>query len=283
MKQADWDSVSVNCRCDRSEKITEILEEFGAESVSVLVSDDDRTTITALYELGGLDPDQLFSNLEKYRQGDVLFQIKQEILHGRDWVRESQDRFEPILVNDKLMIVSPWHKTDKSKTKVLTINPGLSFGTGHHPTTRMCLEFLTGQNLFDCEVVDFGCGSGILGLAALKLGCRFAWGVDSDNDALDESTDNAERNSLGFHYLAIHSSCVPSDICADLIVANLHLDALLELSGTFKSFLTESGCLVMSGILRSQVDQVQTAYEDMFDLDMKFEDNWALIAGVRKS
>ena len=284
MKQTDWNSVSVNCRFDQSDQITEVLEEFGAGSVSLLAPDeDDRTTITALYELDGLDLDQLFSNLENLRQGDVQFQITQEILHGRDWVKESQDKFEPILVNDELWIVSPWHKVDDSEAKVVTINPGMSFGTGHHPTTRMCLEFLAKHDLSDYEVVDFGCGSGILALAALKLGCRFAWGVDLDNDALDESTDNAERNDLSFRFMAVHPNSLPSDISADLILANLHLDILLELTGTLKSFLSESGWLVMSGILRSQVEQVRKAYEHAFDLDVKYESNWAMIAGERKS
>ena len=284
MKQTDWNSVSVSCRFDQSDQITEVLEEFGAGSVSLLAPDeDDRTTITALYELDGLDLDQLFSNLENLRQGDVQFQITQEILHGRDWVKESQDKFEPILVNDEMWIVSPWHKVDDSEAKVVTINPGMSFGTGHHPTTRMCLEFLAEHDLSNCEVVDFGCGSGILALAALRLGCRFAWGVDLDNDALDESTDNAERNDLSFRFMAVHPNSLPSDISADLILANLHLDILLELSGTLKSFLSESGWLVMSGILRSQVEQVRKAYEHAFDLEVKYENNWAMIAGERKS
>ena len=284
MKQTDWNSVSVNCRFDQSDQITEVLEEFGAGSVSVLApDDDDRTTVTALYELDGLDLDQLFSDLEKFQHDDRQFQITQEILHGRDWVKESQDKFEPILVNDEMWIVSPWHKVDDSEAKVVTINPGMSFGTGHHPTTRMCLEFLAKHDLSDCEVVDFGCGSGILALAALKLGCRFAWGVDMDNDALDESTDNAERNDLSFRFMAVHPNSLPSDISADLILANLHLDILLELTGTLKSFLSESGWLVMSGILRSQVEQVQSAYEDTFDLEVKFEGNWAMISGEKGS
>ena len=284
MKQTDWNSVSVSCRFDQSDQITEVLEEFGAGSVSVLApDDDDRTTVTALYELDGLDLDQLFSDLEKFQHDDRQFLITQEILHGRDWVKESQDKFEPILVNDELWIVSPWHKVDAPEAKVVTINPGMSFGTGHHPTTRMCLEFLAKHDLSDYEIVDFGCGSGILALAALKLGCRFAWGVDLDNDALDESTDNAERNDLSFRFMAVHPNSLPSDISADLILANLHLDILLELSRTLKSFLSESGWLVMSGILRSQVEQVQSAYEDTFDLEVKYENNWAMSAGERKS
>ncbi len=284
MNNSDWNSVSVSCGCDRSDSVTEILEEFGAGSVSVLVPDDDnRTTVTALYDLDELNLESLFDKLESLRQDDDRFQIKQEILHGRDWVRESQNRFKPILVNDRLWIVSPWHEIESSVTDKVTINPGLSFGTGHHPTTRMCIEFLTGHRLEDCEVVDFGCGSGILALSALKLGCRFAWGVDTDSDALDESADNADRNNMGFRFMAIHSDNLPSDIQVNLILANLHLDVLLELSETLKSMVHDDGWLVMSGILRSQMKQIKEEYEDTFDLDVNYEDNWVLMSGRKKT
>ena len=284
MKNSDFNSVSVSCGCDLSDSVSEILEEFGASSVSVLVpNDDNRTTVTALYELDELNLELLFSNLELLRRDDDQFQIKQETLHGRDWVRESQNRFKPILINDRLWIMSPWHKPDSSVTDTVTINPGLSFGTGHHPTTRMCIEFLTNHRLDDCEVVDFGCGSGILALSALKLGCRFAWGVDTDEDALDESADNADRNDMGFRFMAIHPSNLPSDICADVVLANLHLDALLELSETLKTLVYDDGWLVMSGILRSQMKQIKQEYEDAFDLDVNYEDNWVLVFGRKKT
>ncbi len=284
MKNSDLNSVSVSCGCGLSDSVSEILEEFGASSVSVLVpNDDNRTTVTALYELDELNLELLFSNLELLRRDDDQFQIKQETLHGRDWVRESQNRFKPILINDKLWIMSPWHKSDSSVTETVTINPGLSFGTGHHPTTRMCIEFLTNHRLDDCEVVDFGCGSGILALSALKLGCRFAWGVDTDEDALDESADNADRNDMGFRFMAIHPSNLPSDICADVVLANLHLDALLELSETLKTLVYDDGWLVMSGILRSQMKQIKQEYEDAFDLDVNYEDNWVLVFGRKKT
>ena len=284
MKNSDLNSVSVSCGCDLSDSVSEILEEFGASSVSVLVpNDDNRTTVTALYELDELNLELLFSNLELLRRDDDQFQIKQETLHGRDWVRESQNRFKPILINDRLWIMSPWHKPDSSVTDTVTINPGLSFGTGHHPTTRMCIEFLTNHRLDDCEVVDFGCGSGILALSALKLGCRFAWGVDTDDDALDESADNADRNDMGFRFMAIHPSNLPSDICADVVLANLHLDALLQLSETLKTLVYDDGWLVMSGILRSQMKQIKQEYEDAFDLDLNYEDNWVLVFGRKKT
>ena len=284
MKNSDFNSVSVSCGCDLSDSVSEILEEFGASSVSVLVpNDDNRTTVTALYELDELNLELLFSNLELLRRDDDQFQIKQETLHGRDWVRESQNRFKPILINDRLWIMSPWHKPDSSVTDTVTINPGLSFGTGHHPTTRMCIEFLTNHRLDDCEVVDFGCGSGILALSALRLGCRFAWGVDTDDDALDESADNADRNDMGFRFMAIHPSNLPSDICADVVLANLHLDTLLELSETLKSLVYDDGWLVMSGILRSQMKQIKQEYEDAFDLDVNYEDNWVLVFGRKKT
>ena len=284
MKNSDFNSVSVSCGCDLSDSVSEILEEFGASSVSVLVpNDDNRTTVTALYELDELNLELLFSNLELLRRDDDQFQIKQETLHGRDWVRESQNRFKPILINDRLWIMSPWHKPDSSVTDTVTINPGLSFGTGHHPTTRMCIEFLTNHRLDDCEVVDFGCGSGILALSALRLGCRFAWGVDTDEDALDESADNADRNDMGFRFMAIHPSNLPSDICADVVLANLHLDALLELSETLKTLVYDDGWLVMSGILRSQMKQIKQEYEDAFDLDVNYEDNWVLVFGRKKT
>ena len=284
MKNSDLNSVSVSCGCGLSDSVSEILEEFGASSVSVLVpNDDNRTTVTALYELDELNLELLFSNLELLRRDDDQFQIKQETLHGRDWVRESQNRFKPILINDRLWIMSPWHKPDSSVTDTVTINPGLSFGTGHHPTTRMCIEFLTNHRLDDCEVVDFGCGSGILALSALRLGCRFAWGVDTDDDALDESADNADRNDMGFRFMAIHPSNLPSDICADVVLANLHLDALLELSETLKTLVYDDGWLVMSGILRSQMKQIKQEYEDAFDLDVNYEDNWVLVFGRKKT
>ena len=284
MSNPDWNCVTVRCGYDQSELITETLEKFGAVSVSITVADsDEQTSVTALYDLDGLNLNALVEELETFRQGNEQFQVEQEILHGRDWVRESQNRFKPLLVNDRLWIISPWHEIESTTADVVTINPGLSFGTGHHPTTRMCLEFLTRHNLSDCEVIDFGCGSGILALSALKLGCRFAWGVDIDSDALDESADNAERNDLGFRYMAIHPDNLPGDIRVNLVLANLQLDMLVELSETLKSLVAENGWLVMSGILNSQVDQIREVYGDSFELNIEQEENWVMVVGENKT
>ncbi|MDE0309177.1 MAG: 50S ribosomal protein L11 methyltransferase [Acidiferrobacterales bacterium] len=284
MSGSDYTSVAICCGYDMSGSVTEILEIFATCSVSILAPDNDnRTTVTALYEPGSLDLELLFSELEPLAQEDDQFRIKQEIVRDRDWVRDSQNGFKPILISGRLRICAPWHETDASSTNSLIINPGLSFGTGHHATTRMCIEFLTERVLYDCEIVDFGCGSGILALSALKLGSRFAWGIDTDCVALDESTDNADLNNLGFKFIAVHPDDFLSDVQPDVVLANLHLDALLELSETLKSLVYDDGWLAMSGVLRSQVKPVVHEYEDTFDLNVRHDDDWALISGRKKT
>ncbi len=282
MKEPDWNCVSINCSSDLSETVSEILEGFGAQSVSTTVPDSDgRTDVTALFDSDNMDLDLLQERLKSANCGDDRFRFTQNILHGRDWVLDSQSRFEPILVNDTLWIKAPWHELDVAPKPVLTINPGMSFGTGHHETTHMCLEFLTNHILSDCEVVDFGCGSGILALAAVKLGARFAWGVDIDNDALDESTSNAELNGLSHRFLAVQTDSLPDDVSADVVMANLHLELLIEFADLFDSLISPDGWLVMSGILSSQTDLVSQAYNNKFDLHLRSIGNWSILYGHR--
>ena len=142
----------------------------------------------------------------------------------------------------------------------IIINPGISFGTGHHETTWLCAKLLSDLELKGCSVIDYGCGSGVLAISALKLGAAFAWGVDIDPDAVTDSRDNAVLNGVDGNYRCSLPEELPKTFQADIVVANIFADALVGLSDELTRLTRPGGWLILSGILQSQINQVCNAY-----------------------
>lgn len=198
----------------------------------------------------------------------------------RDWVTFTQEQFKPLQIANKLWIIPPWELTDQYAKPILVMNPGLAFGTGTHPTTRLVLNWISTQSVQNLTIIDWGCGSGILGLAALKLGAKSAFGVDIDSQALHASEENGQLNHIEF------TTYLPENVPnrqADLILANILLNPLIKLESVFIRHLNNNGRIILTGVLESQIDTLKANYKKDFALEViDQEKNWVLLLGVRR-
>lgn len=197
----------------------------------------------------------------------------------QDWVRLTQSQFEPIRINERLWIVPSWHAAPDAQAINLELDPGLAFGTGSHPTTFLCLDWLCSKVRANSRVLDYGCGSGILAIAAARLGAEEVTGVDIDDNALVAAKDNARRNGVA---LRLFHSSHPLDACYDIVVANILTNPLCVLAPLLTTRTRKGGRLALSGILASQAEQVRGAYSEWIDLSVSKErDGWVLLEGTR--
>jgi len=225
---------------------------------------------------------------------DIIAQLKQALgerapqhvqvnpLEDKDWVRAWMDTFKPIRFGQNLWICPSWHTPDKPDAVNVMLDPGLAFGTGTHPTTALCMKWLDAHPPIDMNVIDFGCGSGILAIAAALLGASHVEAVDHDPQAILATNDNAEKNSVSDKINALLPRQF-EDKPADLILANILTNPLLELGPRFAKLLKPGGQIVLSGILAEQSEQVLQCYEEWFELQTPTQqDNWVRIDGVRR-
>lgn len=245
------------------------------------------TLITGLYD-GKQDSRQLIQHLTQQWQANYpdspLPQLKLEILEDKDWVREWMDSFQPMQVGKNLWIVPSWLPPADPQAVNLILDPGLAFGTGTHPTTRLCLQWLAQQNLRQQTLLDFGCGSGILGIAGLLLGAEQAWGVDIDPQALQASQANAVRNQLKPEAFPVYYPESCPQIHSDLLVANILAGPLISLAAELASKIKPGGALALSGILEHQAAEVMQAYSPWFNLHPPIQaEDWVLITGRRNT
>ena len=212
-------------------------------------------------------------------------QVTSEILEDKDWVREWMDHFKPMKFGRRLWICPSWCKTPDPDAVNLMLDPGLAFGTGTHPTTAMCLEFLDGEPLEGKHVIDFGCGSGILAIAALLLGAKSALGLDIDPQAIKASGENAERNGVPDRLsLRLTGGEAPEENeKADVLVANILAGPLTELAPDIEKLVKKGGHLALSGILAKQADDVRAVYSQWFEMDEPLiREDWCRLTGIRK-
>lgn len=277
---------------ETAELITEILENHHAEAISFSDAEDQpiyepelnklqlwhKTQITALFhELSELkDTLEILKNSLK----NLNFSIKE--LQNQNWVEITQANFRPKKFGTRLWVCPPWEiiKPTRNET-VLLINPGLGFGTGSHPTTQLCLEWLDSHISSQQIVIDYGCGSGILALAAIKLGAKKVYAIDYDEQALEATNNNAQLNNISAASLNI---CLPKALTiikADFLIANILLQPLLDLANKFADLIKENGEIALSGILKTQVDEIVNMYSQWFELKIKYEKEWALVFGKK--
>ncbi|HEY9191494.1 MAG TPA: 50S ribosomal protein L11 methyltransferase [Methyloversatilis sp.] len=200
-------------------------------------------------------------------------------LDEQNWVRITQAQFEPIRVSSRLWIVPSWHTLPDPAAINIILDPGMAFGTGSHPTTRLCLEWLDAQVEGGETVIDYGCGSGILALAAAKLGAARVTGTDIDPHALDAARYNAQRNDATLNLLHSRDNI---DHQADIVVANILANPLTVLAPLLCGLTRSGGRIALSGILAAQTAMVREAYSPAFDLAVSGErDGWVLLTGTR--
>ena len=290
-----WLQVRLAISPAQAETYEDALLEVGAVSVTFMDAEDQpifepelnttplwtHTHLLALFE-ADTDAQAVFAHLQLLTDAE-LPEHHAEVIEDQDWERSWMDNFHPIRFGQRLWIVPSWLDAPEPDAVNLLLDPGLAFGTGTHPTTALCLEWLDGQPLQDCEVLDFGCGSGILAIAALLLGAKHAVGTDIDVQALEASRDNAGRNGIAEASFPLY---LPEDLPAqqaDVLVANILAGPLVSLAPQLATLVKSGGRLALSGILAEQGEEVAAAYAGDFDLDpIANRDGWVRISGRRR-
>jgi len=290
-----WLQVRLAISPEQAETYEDAFLEVGAVSVTFMDAEDQpifepelnttplwsHTHLLALFE-ADTDANQVLAHLQLLT-GAELPEHMSEVIEDQDWERSWMDNFQPMRFGQRLWIVPSWHAAPEPDAVNLLLDPGLAFGTGTHPTTALCLEWLDGQDLTDCSVLDFGCGSGILAIAALLLGAKHAVGTDIDFQALDASRDNADRNHIAAERFTLYLPENLPHVQADVLVANILAGPLVSLAPTLASLVKSGGRLALSGILAEQGSEVAAAYADTFDLDpIADRDGWVRITGRRR-
>ena len=198
----------------------------------------------------------------------------------QDWVRATQNQFQPVRVSSRLWVVPTWHAVPDPAAINLVIDPGLAFGTGTHATTRLCMKWLDTNLRGGESVLDYGCGSGILGIAALKLGAARATGVDIDPLALLAARHNAMQNQVHMAFVAAERDAPEP---ADIVLANILANPLTLLAPLLARLTRRGGHILLSGVLEHQAREVEDAYRAAFDLaPLEHDDGWVLISGSKR-
>jgi ribosomal protein L11 methyltransferase len=197
-----------------------------------------------------------------------------------DWVRASQGELAPVRISPRLWIVPSWHEPPDPDAVNIVLDPGLAFGTGHHPSTRLCLRWLERVVRGGESVLDFGCGSGILAIAAMKLGAARADGVDIDEQALLAARRNAMQNRV---QATFHGAADAMRQPARIVVANILAHPLIVLAPLLARLTAPNGRLALAGLLAGQAGEVRAAYAPWFDFEAPVEEEgWALVSGIRR-
>ena len=280
-----------HCPNEEIEQISEELEESGA--LSIMLSDkNDNPVLEPEPGTTPLWPEVIIHAL--YSQAQEAQQAKEqlaltrpplvcslEVLPDKDWERAWMDDFKPQRFGKRLWICPTWHTPPEPDAVNLMLDPGLAFGTGTHPTTALCLTWLEQADLHNKSVIDYGCGSGILSLAALKLGAKQVQAVDIDNQALQATQNNALSNTINEQQLVINFPETLKDP-VDLIIANILLAPLISLRDRFRQLLHPKAHLVVSGLLAEQASLLISAYDSVFTpITTEYLDGWALLVFAR--
>jgi ribosomal protein L11 methyltransferase len=289
-----WIQIKINTTGADAEALGDLLMEQGA--VSVTFQDTHDTPVfeplpgeTRLWgdtdAIGLFDAETDMAEVITLLEQDPLlgkgFRHKIEQIEDKDWEREWMENFHPMRFGQRLWICPSWRDVPDPNAVNVMLDPGLAFGTGTHPTTALCLSWLDGLDLQGKTVIDFGCGSGILAIAALKLGAAQAIGIDIDPQAIQASRDNAERNGVSDRLSLYLPHQQPADLSADVVVANILAGPLRELAPLISALPKSGGHLGLSGILASQAESVSEAYAERFALDPVAEkEEWCRITGI---
>ena len=240
-----------------------------------------KTMLTALFDLS-VDIKKVAGQLQDLHPGQIL-NVKTEMLPDEDWERTWLKHFKPMQFGENFWVVPTGYEVPDADAVNLRLDPGLAFGTGTHPTTAMCLQWLAENPPTDKTVIDYGCGSGILAIAALLLGAKEVWAIDYDPQALIATNDNAIRNKIDLEKLRCGQNAdLPADYQADIMIANILANPLIVLAPTLAEHVKPRGDIILSGILADQADTVAAAYLPYFTLHAPLEmDEWVRLAGIK--
>jgi ribosomal protein L11 methyltransferase len=278
-----------------AEPLGEALEAFGAQAVTMQGASSDSlfdqidetptlwlsTNLTALFDADD-DIDAVIDGVTKMIAPSSLPPHEVSVLADQDWNRAWMDRFRPMRFGRRLWVVPSWHRPPEPDAVNLILDPGMAFGTGTHPTTSLCLEWLDAADLRGRRVLDYGCGSGILAIAAIRLGAPEATAVDIDPQCLEVTRENSERNAtLGQMRIGLASVSLSGPF--DVLVANILAGPLHQLAERFAELVRPGGDIVLSGLLAPQAEECRRIYEADFVMQApRLSGDWAMLHGTRR-
>jgi len=221
-------------------------------------------SISILYE-GKISSEDIIQDIKSHLKIDKIQIINETIIEDEDWLLQSQSQFQGVKISNNLQIIPPWNKTKNKTTTNVIINPGTGFGTGSHPTTKLCLNWIEENNLENKSLLDYGSGSGILSIVSKLYGAGYVIGAEIDEKAIDNAIQNCEINDIQILYIDLNKTKIYGKF--DIIIANILSNTLIQLSTTFKTLAHKK--LILSGILDKQVPDVIDAYSDWIILKQK--------------
>ncbi len=287
-----WLQLNLRTQGQHAQALEDQLLELGAQSITFVDAEDNpvlepapgetpiwpELILKALFE-AGTDTASIIAKLDASK----IEEWHEEAIEDQDWERAWMDNFKPMQFGQNLWICPSWMDPPDPDACNLLLDPGLAFGTGTHPTTALCLEWLDEHPPRDQLVIDYGCGSGILAVAALKLGARHCWGIDIDPQAVEATQANAEKNEILPAHLYVAEPDGLPPVEADLLIANILSGPLVELSATLKDLVRQGGQIVLSGVLADQADKVSQAYAQWFEMKPPvILEEWVRLEGVRR-
>jgi len=291
-----WQQCEIDCEQAITDALSDFLMSLGA--VSVTLSDAGKqdlfepppgatplwqqVTLLALFQ-ADIDTDLIDALLQQQFAGKIPANNAWQFIEDKDWQRECLDQFKAMRFGRRTWVVPSWDSVTDSDAVTILLDPGLAFGTGSHPTTALCLQWLDNAAPLPAKLLDVGCGSGILSIAACKLGAKQVFGTDIDPQALQASKENAQKNNC-LDKLTLSQPEQLSETGFDIVVANILANPLIEMAPTLASLLSPQGKIVLSGILKHQANSVIDRYKQWFMLDPITEkEDWVRISGVKRN
>jgi ribosomal protein L11 methyltransferase len=242
----------------------------------------DHIQFSALFN-AGVDVQGLLQHLQQTLDFDLPAH-RFELVEQKDWECAWMDHYQAMSFGERLWICPSWQEPPQPQAVNLMLDPGLAFGTGTHQTTSLCLQWLDAQDLHDKTVLDYGCGSGVLGIASLLLGARLLWAVDNDPQALVATRNNAARNGCADRVQAFTPQAYQGEQPVDVVLANILAGPLIELAPRLCRVLKPGAYIVLAGLLREQAEQVMQAYRPWIEFEAAVElEGWQRLVGQRQT
>ncbi|MES2068709.1 MAG: 50S ribosomal protein L11 methyltransferase [Pseudomonadota bacterium] len=297
-----WIEIVIEVAREHAEPLSDALMEAGALSVSVEDADEGTEAENPLFGEPGMEPEEAAWDRSRVvaladvdsDHAAIVAEAAAAIslskvpayttraVEEQDWVRLTQSQFEPIHIGKNIWVVPSWHDAPDPDALILELDPGLAFGTGSHPTTRLCMEWLEAHAPQGLSVLDYGCGSGILAMVAQKLGAQAVVGVDIDPQAIESARYNAERNHCDIHYALPEdfAESHPASHKFDVVVANILSSPLKLMAPMLSGRVATGGSLILSGVLSRQAEEVAAAYAPYIQLSVWAEhEGWVALSG----
>ncbi len=290
-----WWQLSLNCQASELEQVEDLMLGLGALSISLSDAGDEpiyeplpgdnpvwQESIVAATFDDANDHEFLYRQLTSELPDHLAGSVRLKTLQDQDWDQAYKQHFQPLQCAPGLWIVPSWSEPPDPGATNIQLDPGLAFGTGSHPTTALCLAWLGANKIDFRDVIDYGCGSGILAIAAIKLGAQKVTAVDIDTQALTACTSNMQVNGINSSQIQV---VLPEELdvsAADLLIANILAGPLVNLAPRFAELVKPGGQILLSGILDTQFEELQLAYQPYFKLDpASYRDEWVCISGNR--